>query len=292
MIRSLDEEALKSPLIFPDRLEINHDIWTLTVIGELFIAVDKVLKDQSEIECQNVLTSEKSLSYRLKQIFDSQTENKYDYLSEYELLRNAKYFCNWLSFPLDLSKDQLSSSTVSEETLSQLDLNVSHENTQSLEIDNNERGDVAIMIEEEIGEKRGIFPVPWKQVLMDPQKYLLRPDRGEIKPQKMLTAVDWAFLVLCRENRSMKYSELADLCLKERLFVSKAQRPGQTLGKPISKEIEKFGVNARFVKRKRTIHLSPSAISNIQVISSTQLYLPLSEKEPSISVLLPFQIFK
>jgi len=130
-----------------------------------------------------------------------------------------------------------------------------------LEIDGNERGDVGIMIEEEIGEKRGIFPVPWKQVLKDPQKYLLRPDRGEKKPHQMLTAVDWAFLVLCRENRSMKCSELADLCSKERLFVSKAQRPGQTLGKPISKEIEKFGVNARFVTRKRTIHLSPSAIS-------------------------------
>jgi len=275
MIRSLDEEALKSPLIFPDRLEINHDIWTLTVIGELFIAADKVLKEYSD------LTSEQSC-YRLKQIFDSRTENKYDYLSGYELLRNAKYFCNCLSFPLDVShqKKQLSSSAVSEETLSQFDINIlSHENTQSLEIDGNEGDDFAIMIEDEVGEKRGIFPVPWKQVLKDPQLYLIRPGRGELKPLKMLTAVDWAFLILCRENRSMKYSELADICLKEKLFISKAQRPGQTLGKPISKEIEKFGVNARFVKTGRTIHLSPSATSKIQVNSSTQLHLPLSKKE-------------
>jgi hypothetical protein len=112
--------------------------------------------------------------------------------------------------------------------------------------------DLEIMEEEIMNEENNsLLPVPWNEVLDEPRRYLLIKSSSVTKSHKSCLAlrwVDWAFLILCRENKPLGIAELTQICINEQLFYSTAtrRRPDSSLAEKITREIKTKGNRSRF----------------------------------------------
>eukprot|EP01124_Arcella_intermedia_P015116 TRINITY_DN21639_c0_g1_i1.p1 TRINITY_DN21639_c0_g1~~TRINITY_DN21639_c0_g1_i1.p1 ORF type:complete len:568 (+),score=142.34 TRINITY_DN21639_c0_g1_i1:84-1787(+) len=105
--------------------------------------------------------------------------------------------------------------------------------------------------------------IPWSVVLAQPHKFMLRSDYknssfssgSSVGSSGTPTITDWAFLILCRENRAMRIKDLTNVCLEENLITTTSANPAKMMSKAISVEIKKCGTEARIARS------SPGAVS-------------------------------
>jgi len=61
-----------------------------------------------------------------------------------------------------------------------------------------------------------LFSLNWSRVLQDIRPFILRDLSAHGNPTLPFSLCDGAFLVLCRENRLMNVTELAEMCIGEK----------------------------------------------------------------------------